>query len=145
MFVKKVGHRAARCCQSKEQNSKKERQSDVQSNLVEGNEVIVVVVVEENLVANKIDWVLDTSASRHFCANKELFNDFEESTDGERVYMGNSTTVVVMGKGKFLLKLTSGMTLSLNNVLYVPSVRRNLVSGALLDKVALNLCLKLIK
>ena len=53
--------------------------------------------------------------------------------------MGNSTTAVVMGKGKVLLKLTSGKTLSLNNVLYVPSLRRNLVSRALLNKVGLKL------
>ena len=90
--------------------------------------MIVVVVVEENLVANKIDWVLDTSASRHFCANKELFNDFEESTDGECVYIGNPTTAVVMDKGKVFLKLTSEKTLSLNNVLYDPSLHRNIVS-----------------
>ena len=107
--------------------------------------MVVVVVVEANLLANTIGWVLDTSASRHFSANEELFNDFEESTDRECIYMGESTTAVVMCTGKVLLKLTSGKTLSLNNVLYVPSVRRNLVSGALLDKVALNLCLKLIK
>ena len=53
--------------------------------------------------------------------------------------MGNSTTAVVIGKGKVLLKLTSGKTLSLNNVFYVPSLRRNLVSGALFNKVGLNL------
>ena len=51
--------------------------------------------------------MLDTGASRHFCANKELLHDFEEATDRECVYMGNSTTVVVMGKGKVLIKLTS--------------------------------------
>ena len=45
-------------------------QSDVQANFVEGNEVIVAVVVEANLVANKIYWVPDTGASKHFCANK---------------------------------------------------------------------------
>ena len=101
--------------------------------------MIVVVVVEANLAANKIDWVLDTSASRHFSANEELFNDFEESTDRECIYMGESTTAVVMCTGKVLLKLTSGKTLSLNNVLYVPSLRRNLVFGALFDKVGLKL------
>ena len=79
----KVGHRAARYYQRKGQDSKKEKQSDVQANLAEGNEVIVVVVVEANLLANKIVWVLDTGASRHFCANKELLYDFEESTDIE--------------------------------------------------------------
>lgn len=121
------------------ENGKQEGQSDVQAHLAEGNEMIVVVVVEANLVANKTDWVLETCASTHFCANKNLFHDFEESTESECVYMGNSTTAVVMGKGKVLLKLTSGKTLSLNNVLYVPSLRKNLVSGALLNKVGLKL------
>ncbi|XP_070020996.1 uncharacterized protein [Nicotiana sylvestris] len=78
-------------------------------------------------------------ASRHLCANKELFYDFEKSTDGECVYMGNSTTAGVMGKGKVLLKLTSGKILALNNVMYVPSIRRNLDSSALLNKVGLKL------
>ena len=122
----KVGHRAARCYQRKGQDSKKEGQSDVQANLAEGNEVIVVVVVEANLLANKIGWLLDTGASRHFCANKELLHDFEESTNRECVYMGNSTTAVIMGKGKVLLKLTSQKTLSLNNVFYDPSLRTKL-------------------
>ena len=44
-----------------------------------------------------------------------------------------------MDKGKVFLKLTSEKTLSLNNVLYVPSLRRNLVSGALPNKVGLKL------
>ncbi|KAH0729580.1 hypothetical protein KY290_000714 [Solanum tuberosum] len=106
----KVGHRDAKCYQRKGQYSKQEGQSDVQVHLAEGNKVIDVVVIEANLVANKTDWVLDTSASRHFCVNKNLFHDFEESTDEECVYMGNSITAGVMGKGKVLLKLTSGKT-----------------------------------
>ena len=53
--------------------------------------------------------------------------------------MGNSATVVVMGKGKVFLKLTCGKTLSFNNVLDIPSLHRNLVSGALLNKVGLKL------
>ena len=135
----KVGHSDAWCYQWKGKDSKKERQSDVQDNLAEGNEVVVVVVVEANLLANKIGWLPDTGASRHFWATKEILHDFEESTDRECVYMADSTTAVVMGKGKVLLKLTSGKTLSLNNVFYVPSLRRNLVSGALLNKVGLKL------
>ncbi|KAH0709267.1 hypothetical protein KY284_010694 [Solanum tuberosum] len=79
----KVGHRAAKCYQRKGQDSNQEGQSDVQAHLAKSNEVIVAVVVEANMVANKTDWVLDTGTSRHFCANKNLFHDFEESNDGE--------------------------------------------------------------
>ena len=58
-----------------------EGQSDVQANFAEGNEVTTIVVIEANLVANKTDWVLYIGASRYIFSNKELFHDFEESTD----------------------------------------------------------------
>ena len=51
--------------------------------------------------------------------------------------MGNSTTTRVMGKGKILLKFTSGKLLSLSNVLYVPSLYRNLISNILVNKAGL--------
>ena len=53
----------------------------------------------------------------------------------EHVYMGDSITANVIGKGKVLLKLTSGRTLALNEVLHVPNIRANLISVALLGKV----------
>ena len=43
----------------------------------------------------------------------------------------------VSGKGKVLLKLTFGKTLSLNNVLYVPHFRHNLISVHLLGKAGI--------
>ncbi|KAL0423341.1 UNVERIFIED_CONTAM: hypothetical protein Sradi_0868900 [Sesamum radiatum] len=100
------------------------------------------VVVEANLMENKTDWILDTGASKHFYSNKELFQDFQEAHDGECVFMDNSTTAGVLGKGKIFLKLTSGKTLALIDVLYVPSLRRNLISGSLLNKVGLKIVLE---
>jgi len=88
-------------------------------------------------VANNAKWIYDTRASRHLCANKELIQDFEDVIDGEYVYMENSTTARVIGKGEILLKFTSGKLLSLSNVLYVTSLYRNLVSAILLSKAGL--------
>ena len=48
--------------------------------------------------------------------------------------MGNSATSDVKGRGQIILKMTSGITLSLNNVLYLPKIRKNLVSGSLLNQ-----------
>ncbi|KAL0367007.1 UNVERIFIED_CONTAM: hypothetical protein Sradi_3590800 [Sesamum radiatum] len=125
----KTGHKAYQCYQRKDQqksNHKQHAQTTPQVNLAETEEVIAAVVVEANLVENKSDWILDTGASKHFCSNKELFQELKEAADGECVYMGNSATAGVLGKGKVLLKLTSGKTLALQDVLYVPSLRRNL-------------------
>ncbi|TYK14234.1 ty1-copia retrotransposon protein [Cucumis melo var. makuwa] len=56
--------------------------------------------------------------------------------------LGNSTTTEVIEKGKVILKLTSGKTLSLSNVLYVLSLHRNLVSGSLLNQAGLKIMLE---
>ena len=55
----------------------------------------------------------------------------------ECVYVGDNRSVPVSGKGKILLKLTSGKTLSLNNVLHVPHFRHNLISVHLLGKAGI--------
>ena len=86
-----------------------------------------------------IEWILDSGALRHFCANKELMIYFEDVVDEQCVYTGNSSTAAVKGKGKILLKFTSEKMLSLSNILFVTSLRRNLVSSTLLDIVRLKL------
>ncbi|KAK4407731.1 hypothetical protein Sango_0354100 [Sesamum angolense] len=136
---------AYQCFQKKDQQKTSHKplsQPKPQINLTEQEEVIAAVVVEANLVENKTDWILDTGASKHFCSNKEMFQQFHEARDGECVFMGNSTTTEVLGKGKVFLKLTCGKTLALIDVLYVSSPRRNLISGSLLNKAGLKIVLK---
>ena len=60
-------------------------------------------------------------------------HDFEDVFDGEHVFMGNVATAGVIDKGKVLLQFTSGKSLCLNYVLFVPSFHKNLVSSSLLD------------
>ena len=48
--------------------------------------------------------------------------------------MGNSAVSKVEGKGKVILKWTSGKELTLNDVLHVPDIRKNLISGSILSK-----------
>ena len=38
------------------------------ANLVEGDEIIIVVISQVNLVANVKHWVIDSSVTRHICA-----------------------------------------------------------------------------
>nr|GEV57556.1 enoyl-[acyl-carrier-protein] reductase [NADH], chloroplastic [Tanacetum cinerariifolium] len=46
-----------------------------------------------------------------------------------KLYMGNSATANIKGEGDVILKMTSEKELKLTNVLYVPEIRKNLVSG----------------
>ncbi|PHU01485.1 hypothetical protein BC332_31272 [Capsicum chinense] len=89
---------------------------------------------ECNLVGNPREWWMDSGATRHVCANKELFSSFSPAHEEEMIYMANSATAKVEGTGKICLKMTSSKLLTLKNVLYVPELRRNLISISLLDK-----------
>jgi len=113
-------------------------QTDAPLNIteIEDNEIIcAVTILEANLGQNLTKWILNSGALRYVCANKELMIDFEDVADGQCVYMGNSSTAAVKCKGKVLLKFTSEKMLFLSNVLFVRSLRRNLVSSTLLDIV----------
>ena len=69
-------------------------------------------------------------------SNRDAFTSYTPVGDDEKVvYFRDSHTAQVLGKGKVMLKLTSGKTLALNEVLHVPNIRANLVYVALLGKV----------
>ena len=88
------------------------------------------------MVTNSKNWVVDSGATRHICANIHDFTSYTLVGDEEKVvYLSDSHTAQVLGKGKVMLKLTLRKTLALNNVLHVPNIRANLVSVALLGKV----------
>jgi len=110
------------------------------ANLVEGDDIIVAVISQVNIVTNVNKYVVDYGATRHICANKSMFTSYTTMGDGEeQVYLNDSRTTLVQGKGKVLLKLTYGKTLALNDVLHVPSIRVNLISLALLGKVGVKI------
>ena len=129
----KSGHHAPQC---KKRVKNGNSGNPPKANLVEGDDIIAAVISQANMVTNSKNCVIDSSATRHICANRDSFTSYTPVEDDEKVvYLGDSHTAQVLGKGKVMLKLTSGKTLALNNVLHVPNIRENLVSVALLGKV----------
>ncbi|KAE8645657.1 hypothetical protein Csa_020469 [Cucumis sativus] len=95
---------------------------------------LCAVISECNMVDNSKEWWVDTGATRHICANKDMFTSYVPVSSGAQLFMGNSSTSKVEGQDKVILKMTSSKELTLNNVLHVPDIRKNLVSGSLLSK-----------
>ena len=59
--------------------------------------------------------------------------------------MRNSATFEIKGQGKVVLKVTFVKELTLTNVLYVPNIRKNLMSGSLLNNHGFRLMFELDK
>ena len=131
----KLGHFASQC--KHKAQKKEDNKNTPKANIAEGEDEIIaaVVVSEVNMVAGNKDWVVDSGATRHICGDKNSFFEYTPVKEGDEViYLGDSHSTPVLGKGKILLKLTSGKTLSLSNVLHVPEIRYNLISVFVLGK-----------
>nr|GEW50920.1 zinc finger, CCHC-type [Tanacetum cinerariifolium] len=78
-------------------------------------------------------WI-DSDATTYFCKDHCWFKTFEQVEDGSVLYMGDDHFAPVQGKGSVMLKLSSGKSITLFNVLYILKLRKNLVSGPMLNK-----------
>nr|XP_009784424.1 PREDICTED: uncharacterized protein LOC104232844 [Nicotiana sylvestris] len=127
------GHHASQC--KYRARNDKEKTNTPKANLAEGSDIIAVVISQVNIVIHAKEWVIDSGATRHICANREAFSSYTHvEDDREEVYLGDSSTTKVLGKGNVLLKLTSRKTLALLNVLHFPTMRANLISVSLLGR-----------
>ncbi|KAL5708198.1 hypothetical protein ACHQM5_019018 [Ranunculus cassubicifolius] len=96
---------------------------------------LCAVISEVNLVgSNTREWWYDIGATRHICSDNGMFTTYQKSSSEEQLFMGNSSTSKIEGHGKVVLKLTSEKELTLNNVLHVPEIQKNLISGSVLSK-----------
>nr|GEW15829.1 zinc finger, CCHC-type [Tanacetum cinerariifolium] len=81
-----------------------------------------------------IAWWIDSGAITHVCKDRCWFKTFKPVEDGSVLYMGDEHFAPVYGKGSVALEFSSGKTITLFNVLCVPKLRKNLVSGPVLSK-----------
>ncbi|KAL8090653.1 hypothetical protein AgCh_039909 [Apium graveolens] len=87
------------------------------------------------------EWLIDTGANVHICADISLFVSYQQS-HGVTVTMGNASAALVLGIGNVDQKFASGRILSLTRMHHVPSIRRNIISGSCLVKNGFELSLK---
>ena len=76
----KPGHFAPQCMYKVVRNDNPPKP---RANLVEGDDIIVAVISQVNVVTNVNKWLVDSGATRHICANKRMFTSYIVMGDGE--------------------------------------------------------------
>jgi hypothetical protein len=95
-----------------------------------------VTFVDESLFLSysKSTWWIDSGATIHVANSLQGFHTKRTLRRGERsIRVANSVDAEVEAIGELPLKLNNGFILHLHNVLYVPSLSRNLISVSCLD------------
>ncbi|GJW80271.1 hypothetical protein Tco_0144246 [Tanacetum coccineum] len=66
--------------------------------------------------------------TKYICNSRMMFVSYQKVNELEPMFIGNGNSSKIEGKGKVILKLTSGKDLVLSNVLHVPNITKNLIS-----------------
>ncbi|GJW57139.1 pol polyprotein [Tanacetum coccineum] len=128
----KPGHKAKDCRHKKEYGGGNSGGNSNQENHVESPKEFTGVI-ESFLTNNVVDWWLGTGATKHICNSRRMFVSYQKVNESEPMFMGNGTASKMKGKGKVILKLTSKKDLVLSNVLHVPNITKNMISGPILS------------
>jgi hypothetical protein len=122
-YCKKYGHKVDDCYSLKK---KLEKQGTL----------LALACFESNIVDVPSDtWWLDSGATIHVVNSLQGFTSLRKPSDTEaKVIVGDGARVPVLEIGVVSLLLPYGHNLILKDAVYVPSMRRNLISVSALDK-----------
>jgi hypothetical protein len=96
----------------------------------------IIIFIDESLYLSyaKSTWWIDSGVTIHVANSLQGFHTRRTLQRGERrIKVVNGVETQVEAIGDLSLELDNGFVLKLSDVLYVPSLRRNLISVSRLD------------
>jgi hypothetical protein len=129
----KLGHFARHCWNRKknprkgkhhastiEDDDSKRNQKSSSNERENRKEYYLVSALSSTIITGPKTWVVDSGASKHMTRYKEILSDFKKKSFAEQVELGE-------GVGSISFRLESGAMLHVDEVLYVPGLRKNLL------------------
>ena len=133
---KRFGHIAKQC-----QKNKKFDESNVAVDCQKANEGSVA---QDNIALSSTmkcalsnGWYVDSGATSHMTYDRKILSNFREFQHPSQVYLGDDKAIFATGQGSVKIACydeSYPITLTLENVLYVPKLRKNLLSVAAIAK-----------
>jgi hypothetical protein len=151
-FCGKVGHTVDQCWTKNKQQGRKRTggyagkranyvERDDYSDYDDDTRLAFVVSMECSMTAAKDDkcgmWAIDSGATHHICNDKSKFVHLDEGDHGDLVVAnGNKTKILGVGTVHERIALPNGRVrdLEVNDVLFVPTIGKNLLSIPQINK-----------
>ena len=80
------------------------------------------------------NWLIDSGASKHMTGFRESFGKLSEHNSPHKVKLGDDYQYPIKGSGESFYKLDSGKSIKMKDFLFVPELKKNLLSISALDE-----------
>ncbi|GJZ41047.1 retrovirus-related pol polyprotein from transposon TNT 1-94 [Tanacetum coccineum] len=95
------------------------------------NDDLLMAVSEDRF----LEWIMDSGGSYHMTLRRDFLFDFKEFNGGT-VLLSDNRACAIKGTGKVRVQMKDGSSFMLENVRYIPELKRNLISVGTLDQEA---------
>jgi hypothetical protein len=96
-------------------------------------EYYLVSTLSSTVITGPKTWLVDSGASKRMTRYKEILSNFKKKSFAEQVEVGDGKCYKIEGIGSISFILKSGAIPHVYKVLYVPRLRKNLLSIATLE------------
>jgi hypothetical protein len=126
----KFGYYAGKCPNKKKQTT---TSAEVEEFSTRFDKEFSLVVCLSTRATHSSVWYIDSGASRHMTGVHELLTDLTQIGDLE-VVLGDDRVVKAVGSGTISFQRESQPPMLLRDVLYVPSLKKNLISVSTIEE-----------
>jgi hypothetical protein len=136
----KMGHKANNCPVRKEEYKRKHKRQH--AHIAEDEEPPMKMIKDHVLISSlsgsvspgEDTWLIDSGASKHMTGKKNTLSCISEKKFSQKVTLGDDYQYPIKGIGESNYKLDSENSITMKDVLYVPGLKKNLLSISTLDK-----------
>jgi hypothetical protein len=140
----KMGHIAKFCPARREEYKRKHKRHH--AHVVEDEEppakmireqikdYVLISALSGSVTHGEDTWLIDSGASKHMTGQKNILSCVSEKKFSQKVTLGDNYQYPIKGVGESNFKLNSGNSLKMKDVLYVPGLKKNLLSISALEK-----------
>jgi hypothetical protein len=95
---------------------------------------VLISALSGSVTPGEDTWLIDSGASKHMTGQRNILSCISEKKFSQKVTLGDDYQYPIKGVGESNHKLNSGNSLKMKDVLYVPGLKKNLLSISSLEK-----------
>ena len=116
------------------EDSDREVEEEANKDEDSSEEYVLIFALTRPVSPGNDTWLVDSGASKHMTGYEDSLSCFVQKESPHKVMLRDDSQYPIKGMGEASYKLDFGKSMNMKDVLYVPWLKKNLLSYSALDK-----------